>query len=490
MKKFSALLLFVMLTGSLNASHVVGGQISYEHESLDLYRINAYLIYDGEGLQSSPPSSIGVCFFDTCGFINGNASLNLQTLPGKPSPLGGILIPNSDICVMDSLITSRYYVVHYSEIVNLASNCDEMVIRINTACCKTITDNLSESENMIVTARLNTKYNANSQPAYDVLELMRPMCKSEKAFFAPFQTEKDGDSLYFSLIPVKKGDCFSVSDYSYHTGFNPTHPMTTQSGYNLDPENGDVSFTAIKSEVSSINILVEEFRQDPLTNTYYRVGSFETNFVHHIVDSCSRQAENWSFKQDTILAQCGDSLVVLFAEKPIIHSSINSTDFRLTGPDSTTLPIINAGYDSNYSYSDSVYLSFFLPIQDSGIYTLWTKTGNDGNSLINVCGSEINGDSVYIHSTFCDIGIDEHKLSKSFSLYPNPVGKELTLENVEKGSTIKIMDMQGAVLDSYKKSTEAETLLTLPLFYFKKGMYIISIENAKGFISQQKFCKK
>lgn len=54
------------------------------------------------------------------------------------------------------------------------------------------------------------------------------------------------------------------SPISYATGFSPTNPLTTSSGVNFNPSNGQLNFTPIGSQVVVLDVFVEEYRNGNL----------------------------------------------------------------------------------------------------------------------------------------------------------------------------------------------------------------------------------
>ncbi len=80
-----------------------------------------------------------------------------------------------------------------------------------------------------------------------------------------------------------------------------------------------------------------------------------------------------------------DSLLLVFS-KPIICASIapDGSDFIITGP--ASIPIKNAtGFCTN-GLASTIKIKFTAPAKLNGTYTIRTKNGTDGNTLIDQCG--------------------------------------------------------------------------------------------------------
>ena len=71
--------------------------------------------------------------------------------------------------------------------------------------------------------------------------------------------------------------------------------------------------------------------------------------------------------------------------------SPDGTDFRLTKPDGQPLAIesITANCDNNFEASQMT-IKLFKPLTKNGKYFLYSKVGNDGNTLLNKCGFPMN----------------------------------------------------------------------------------------------------
>ena len=90
---------------------------------------------------------------------------------------------------------------------------------------------------------------------------------------------------------------------------------------------------------------------------------------------------------------CGDSVIDLnFLVKLDCESiSEDGTDFRLTNPLGQPIPIskLSATCDVN-GETQAIRVHLFKPLLVNGRYFLYSKTGNDGNTLTNKCGFPMN----------------------------------------------------------------------------------------------------
>ena len=86
---------------------------------------------------------------------------------------------------------------------------------------------------------------------------------------------------------------------------------------------------------------------------------------------------------------CGDSIIDLHFLIKIDCQSIaqDGSDFRMTNPLGQPIPIkrLSATCDVNGETQD-IKVHLFKPLLVNGRYFLYSKTGNDGNTLVNKCG--------------------------------------------------------------------------------------------------------
>ena len=89
---------------------------------------------------------------------------------------------------------------------------------------------------------------------------------------------------------------------------------------------------------------------------------------------------------------CGDSAFTLKFHIALDGYSINDIDFRMTR-EQTSQPYaikkIWSNVDVNYE-TDSVRIVVLNPFSFAGNYFLYSKKGNDGNTLMNKCGIEMD----------------------------------------------------------------------------------------------------
>src|SRR5690606_3548443 len=86
---------------------------------------------------------------------------------------------------------------------------------------------------------------------------------------------------------------------------------------------------------------------------------------------------------------CMDTAVSLTFTLPVECYSVadDGTDFRLTAPNGQPIPVKRIiPYCDVNNEADSVKIILYKPLIFNGDYYLYSKTGTDGNTLLNKCG--------------------------------------------------------------------------------------------------------
>lgn len=96
----------------------------------------------------------------------------------------------------------------------------------------------------------------------------------------------------------------------------------------------------------------------------------------------------------------------------------------------------------------------------------------------------------YINKLTCVTSIHENENGAIYFSYPNPVNKDLTIENVKQTiEKISIYDALGNTLFTNSKLQE-EANINIDLSSFSKGIYVIEIENKNHSVLRKKIIKE
>ena len=249
---FAALMLFSF--GKVNASHFMGGDITYVCIGPNQYSIVAKLFRDCNGIPLPTNISVNIASAN-CGY---NQSVQLSNLNGATnSYITPLCDPSQDACVNNSGVygVEQYF---YRGIVTLPTclSGSDFIISWNTCCRNSAITTLANSgSNWLYATLNNTLAQCNSSPAFN-FEPTVYLCLGQTNHFNNGVTDIDGDELVFSLT-----DCLetATSSVAYNAGFSGTQPLTTSS-LSIDAQTGQIDMVPTALEVGVICILVEEKR--------------------------------------------------------------------------------------------------------------------------------------------------------------------------------------------------------------------------------------
>lgn len=231
----------------------------------------------------------------------------------------------------------------------------------------------------------NLNYPTNTSPVFgnDPVSLT---CLNENFNYSGNATDAESDSLAFSFISTRgsTGPGSPVVDLPYASGFSATNPLASVSGVNLDGETGLLSFVPDQLQVGVVAIRIDEYRNGVL------IGSVMRDMQINVQALCNIIPE---LRGSTMAAVfCNDSILDLQLNQLIQCSSLNpdGSDFRLLAPGNTPVPVVVAvAIGCSSGLTDHLQLTLNSRMTQNGTYYLWTKRGNDLNTLLNRCGNEM-----------------------------------------------------------------------------------------------------
>lgn len=440
------------------ATHAAGGEIYYEHVAGNTYRVFVFLYRDVAG--SDMPGTIDLCITSSCDAprtvilgqvpdpLSGNASgssvsnLNECALP-NPGATGGV----------------DYQLYVYSDLVTLNGPCPDWLFSYTLCCRNHAIVNLVSPGNTAIylEAKLNNTIGPNTSPKF-IVPAVKRWCTvdptdsaSKPVVWSQASIEPDGDSIFYKFAnPQTGGGCSSTAagptNINFAGGYSLTSPMTTHNGITIDRKNGTFTFMPVLPEVVVIRIDIEEYRfntngslrwelvgssmrdiqvaisaicvntvadgdklnfpagsglgkdstmaKDSLRNILGNYGIAAANEL----DSAST-SPNDTFVKIQVLQNytCNDASVNLPFKAPLVCSSVHPTDFRILGPDGIARPVYEVETNCQVDLTTTeVKLKLYQSFDVNGLYVLYIKRGNDGNTLTNRCGFEIKDNIVYL----------------------------------------------------------------------------------------------
>lgn len=407
MKKVVFILTLFISLGWLNetkASHLAGGDIQYRYigDSTGIanqYRIIVRLYRDVQGINM--PTSIPVSVCSSC---YPTQSVTCPLTGGGP----GSIAPTLFDCVdqgAPGTVTMEIYI--YKGIVTLPGLCSDWKFAYNTCCRNGAVQNItaSSSQAFYIEAKLNNFLGNNTSPFF-VSEPVRAFCVGQLFNWKQSAVEPDNDSINYTIVSVRgnTSNC-TFNNLSYAAGWTPLYPIRTTPPQSLtiNPKSGVITFVPSNQEIDVMAVVVEEYRFDSTYFQWVKIGESNRDMQITVSPNCSNLAQqgvilNYNFLGTypdpisglpTVDYTCLDSAVTLNFAVKLDCSTISpdGTDFRLTAPDGQPIPVkeIIAVCDAN-NETQQLLLKLHKPLAFNGYYYLYSKTGNDGNTLLNKCG--------------------------------------------------------------------------------------------------------
>lgn len=260
---------------SVNASHIMGGDITYECVGTDSFFVTLNLFRDCSGISAS--NSAPVRFISSCGCFTQTFPL---TNPGgtEISQLCPQELPNST-CNFGFLPGVKIYI--YQGLVVLTP-CADWNMNYDF-CCKNFVQNLVQSDTWVEATMNSVNDDCNNSPVFTDFAVPY-LCINQKVTYDFGVTEQDGDSLVFSLIGARGGSVdtcvITTINHTYYAPYSATNPIET--GLVFDPTTGQMTFTPNALGKFVVVILVEEY--DPITHQLLGSVMRETQFI---VENCA-----------------------------------------------------------------------------------------------------------------------------------------------------------------------------------------------------------
>ena len=399
MKKLFTLIAFIFSLTMLG-SHLSGGDIQYRYigDSTGVarqYEVLLRIYRDNSGIPMGNTQTV---------YINSSCysqqSMTVTLLAGS----GGIA-PTLFDCVVPSSTTKTLEIYAYKGVVTLPGNCSNFNFSWNQCCRPGGIDNINTangfgSSGFYFDATLNNTKGQNSSPIF-VSEPVRAFCVNNPFNWKQTVIEANGDSIHFSMIKCRE-DAYPGNDINFDAGWTATQPITS-TYFNINPSTGLIQFLPTMQEIDVASVLVEEYRYDSLYGVWYKIGSASRDMMIQIEAACAPAVmDGVGLDYDapghyidtatglpTVDYDCGDTAITMYFDIMLDCFTISpdGTDFRLTSPTGQPWAIKNIVGNCNVNgETDSLTIILNKPLAVNGKYYLYSKVGNDGNTLFNKCG--------------------------------------------------------------------------------------------------------
>lgn len=254
---FSFLFSFISIS---HASHVAGGEITYNCVGPNQYQVTLVLYRDCNGITLSNTEVINYRS-TTCG-VNSSLSLALQTTVDITP-----LCPTAQSACNGGSGTFGVERIVYTGILNLPPGCTDWILSYQMCCRNNSITNVSGASSndfYVQTTLNNTVSPCNSSPTFSNNPQLFA-CVGQTINFQQLATDPDGDVLVYSLVNAMNS---SGSSVTYGGGFNGLNPFTVPCV--IDPVTGQITFTPDVTQVAVVAVLVQEYRNGVLIGSVMR----------------------------------------------------------------------------------------------------------------------------------------------------------------------------------------------------------------------------
>lgn len=287
MRKFLLIFSIFILSVPSFATHIIGGELQYQHLGGASYQITLKMYRDCDPSSADFTSTASVIVDEGDG-----TSYTTFTLP----MLGrSVLNPPIDTCAFDPGICVEEAI--YSSVVNLPPGAGGYHLYV-TLCCRNgsilnIDTPLSARETFYAYVPDNNAILTNSSP---IISNFPPVyvCNMEDLSLDFGATDVDGDSLVYSFYTPYDGfngsgvtysaatppDNFQASTVTWLAGFTANSPLDPAAapGLSIDPSTGFITGSPVMVGQFVVGVMVDEYRDGVL------IGRVTRDFQFNVVD--------------------------------------------------------------------------------------------------------------------------------------------------------------------------------------------------------------
>ncbi len=245
-------LLALGFSNEVNASHIMGGNITYTYLSPGKYAINLSLFRDCNGINLGATAIVNVSS-PTCG----SQTVTMNNI-GGPLIRTPLCSNETDACNPGQGGTYGVEEFIYRGTVNLPIGCGNNWTLSWTSCCRNnVITNLTNAGSTYLWATLdNTLSGGNSSPAFNNDPTLY-LCTNQENRYNNGMTDVEDDSLSYSLV-----DCRGTSigdNLPYVAGLSGANPLLANY-MTIDAKTGEVVVFPTATQVGVVCVLVEEYR--------------------------------------------------------------------------------------------------------------------------------------------------------------------------------------------------------------------------------------
>tara|TARA_B110001450_G_scaffold50448_1_gene47072 strand:+ start:51 stop:3458 length:3408 start_codon:yes stop_codon:yes gene_type:complete len=364
MKKLVVILLILLSHFNSFATHVTGGNISYECIGPNSFVVTLTVLEDcGTAFMGNAPETVMVS--NSCGLTNPNINLPNVVFQGEVSQVCSQQITQSE-CNGGGL--PGVYMHVWRDTITLPGGCDSWIFSWDGCCRNMSVNSLGGSPlNYYFESILNsTTFPCNSSP--EIISATIPyVCVNQPVNFNLGIFEKDGDSLHYSLVSAMTGP---NNNMPYNAGYSGASPIN---GINIDPATGEITFTTSILGNYVVVVLIEEFDDNGNIK-----GSFLYDFQFEVLN-CSNTTPS---SPSTGLSNfSGGATLTGNNSLQACHSDSICFDLVFTDNNSTDSIFISSNVNQFFPGATVSQNSFFSPVTAS-VCLLVGANSNAFNTIV------------------------------------------------------------------------------------------------------------
>jgi hypothetical protein len=374
----------------IHATHLMGGDLSYECLGNNQYRVTLKVYRDCNGINAGSYEVM---------YMSANCGSGAQYMTKVSSQeITPVCAGFTGTACNGGGGTYGIEEHIYQTTMNIPLTCTNIELYWRRCCRNGAITTLSSplSERMYIETLLTDAAVCNNSPTF----LNSPVsfiCAGQPTDYNHGASDPDGDDLQFSLT-----DCFNNDNdaVNYSAGFSATYPLSSANGITIDQETGALSFTpSTAGQVGVLCVLVEEFR----------------NGVK--ISEISRDI------QFTVLTCTNDSPVMTGIDGSSNFSSTvlvgNTVSFFTNASDPNAGDIVEMNWNQGIA-------SASFSVNNAGVYPVgtfnWTPTANNvGVNSFNVIVSDDNCPIIGLNTYTFDVTVIlDDNLSNNSGSFTDP----------------------------------------------------------------------
>ena len=264
MKKL-LLLITIILAGftTSQASHLMGGEITYTYVGGNDYQVTLIVYRDCFGINVSTNQTVtfesASCGQDFNVVIPFLQVVDIsQVCPGQATTCNGGTTPGTEQHVFQGIVT--------------LTPCADWIMHWNQGTRNAAIQNLvaPSTENIYIQNTLNNIIGANNNSPQFFASPTPYLCANNLAIYSHAAADPDGDSLYYSFNTPLGTPGPPGTPIAFAAGYTLNDPLTTTAGINFDQVTGEMCFTPDVGQIVVISVLVQEYRNGILIGSQIR----------------------------------------------------------------------------------------------------------------------------------------------------------------------------------------------------------------------------